>query len=424
MPLLIIGAGLAGLSAAQALLARGVRDITVLEAGEGAGRGTSFANGALLHPSLAEPWNAPGVGWSLLRDLGNEQAAALVRLKAVPGLLGWGARFLRESAPERYLRNTLANLALAWYSVPLMAELRAAGVQYRWQPSGSLVLFRGSEALRRAREWSAQLEAKGLRREWLTPAEAIAREPLLAPLQGQLAGAQFNPEDERGDAQAYCDSLAALLQREGVQLRYRTAVISIEAGNGRVAAVRTATGERIACEQMVVAAASHSTPLLRGLGLRLPVQPVKGYSVTFERAPVGEAVLPRTPVIDPDLHVAVVPVGDDRLRVAGTAEFCGFDSRIAPARVANLVGLASRLYPQVADEAAFSRRPWIGLRPMCADGVALVGRTRVGGLWLNTGHGHLGWTQAAGSGHLLADLLLGRQPALDPSPYAPERFGL
>lgn len=423
MRILIVGAGLAGLSAAWSLRQRGWTDLTIVEAADGPGQGASHANGALLHPSFPEPWNAPGIAWQLLRDLGNEDAAALVRLKQLPQLAGWGLRFLRESKPARYLHHSLANMALARHGLPRMAAVREAGVDYAWRPTGSLVLLRTREAVQVARGWSSRLEAAGLRRRWLSADEAIALEPALAPQAGRLAGAIHNLEDERGDALAYCRGLAALLEGQGVAMRWRTPVLGFTTQGRRVTGVHTTTGERLAADVVVLAAAAHGAPLLRGLGIDLPVRPAKGYSVTFAPAAAAPAAaLPKLAVIDVELHAAIVPVGDDRLRIAGTAEFCGFDTRIAQRRVDNLVRAAASLYPQLAEAAAWTRTPWAGLRPMCPDGVPLVGATAREGLWLNTGHGHLGWTQAMGSGELLADLLAGRDPGIDPAPYAPGRY--
>ena len=420
MTIAIIGAGLAGLSAAHALVERGVGGIVVFDRREGPGLETSFANGALLHPSLVEPWNSPGVIGQLLRTFGQEDAAALLRLRALPSLVGWGLAFARESRPNLYLRNTLVNLALARLSVDQMAGIRASGLAYDHQPRGSLVLFRDVDSQRAALAWAERLAAHGLHHERMDVAAAVAREPALAAIAPELVGAIYHADDESGDAQRYCVELAARLAAAGVGFRYGTRVHGLEAIAGCVAALRT-DNDRLPVDTVILAAASHSPQLARTVGLSLPVRPAKGYSVTIPLA--GDAFKPRTPVIDPALHVAVVPVGDDRLRVAGTAEFCGLDLTIRPKRVANLVRQMARLYPAIVDATPAERRSvWAGLRPMTPDGVPLIGATAVRGLYLNTGHGHLGWTLAAGSASVLADVFLGRRPALDPEPYALARF--
>lgn len=423
MKVAIIGAGLAGLSAAHALAERGVTDIALFERREGPGLETSHANGALLHPSMVEPWNSPGILGDLLRDLGNEDAAALLRPRALPSLLGWGLHFVRESGRRRYLANTRANLALARYSVTQMAPARAAGIDYSHHATGSLMLFRDRTALQAADAWARALAPEGRRHECWTVDQVIAREPALAPVAGDLAGALFNPDDERGDAYRYCTGLAASLAERGVTFLWRCDIRALRRRGEQVIGLLDATGRSHDADAVVLAAASHSPALAGPLGLRVPVRPAKGYSLTLK--PPADTPLPRTALVDAALHVAVVPVGEDRLRIAGTAEFTGHDLSLTPSRIAHLKRLLGRIYPGIVQATAEADiTPWAGLRPMVPDGVPLIGPTRVPGLYLNTGHGHLGWTQAAGSGALLADLLCGREPAIEPTRYAPARWGL
>lgn len=427
MRIAIIGAGLAGLSAAYALQRSGAGPITVFERRDGPGLETSFANGAMLHPSTVEPWNAPGVLWDLLRDLGNEDATALLRLRALPSLIGWdggwGLRFLRQSAPRHHLENTRANLRLACYSVSLMAGLRAEGLDDHGVANGSLMIFRERVSLDAAQAWAERLAPDGRRHQRITTDEVIAREPMLAPIAADLAGALFNPDDQRADAHRHCQALADWLRGRGVDIRYGTATAQLLRRGGRVAGVIDAQGRAVEAEAVVLAAASHSPDLARICGLDIPIRPAKGYSLTL-KPPPGTA-LPHVGVMDALLHVAVVPVGDDRLRIAGTAEFTGHDLRLNPRRIDNLRRLLARVYPQVlAATPEALQTPWTGLRPMVHDGLPLIGPTRVPGLYLNTGHGHLGWTQAAGSGRLLADLMKGTTPEIDPRRYLPQRVGL
>jgi D-amino-acid dehydrogenase len=420
MRVAVIGAGLAGLTAADALQARGLQ-VSVFDPADGPGRATSSRNGSLQHPSQAEPWNSPGVLGELLRHLGDEQAAVLLRLRALPSLIGWGLRFIHHSDPQRYFANTVANMRLALYSVAQMARHRADGVDYAMRPGGTLALLRDDAARAKAAAWAERLGEHGLQRRLISRDEVVALEPALAPVASELAGAMHYPADERGDPLLFCEALSARLGARGAAMHYACAVERIDVRRGAVCGVIDHEGHRHDADAVVLAAATASTALARRIGLDLPVRPVKGYSLTLPQRPNG----PRVAATDPWLHMAVVPVGDDRVRVAGTAEFCGPDLSVNAARVANLRGVLNRLYPAYAatlrdDEV----QPWTGLRPMCADGVCLVGPTRVRGLYLHTGHGHLGWTQTPGSAQLLADLVVGHAPQIDPAPYAPARFGL
>lgn len=427
MKIAIIGAGLAGLSAAHALSRTGGVALTLFDRREGPGLETSFANGAMLHPSTVEPWNSPGVWRELLRDLGNEDATALLRLRALPSLMGWnggwGGRFLWHSSPHRHLDNTRANLRLAVYSASLMAGIQARGIEYAGHANGSLMIFRDPGSMRAAQEWAEQLAVDGRRHEALSVAEVVDREPALATVAHELAGALFNPDDQRGDALRYCEALSTELARGGASLRFGCAVRGLKRAQGRVAGIVDDFGREELFDAVVLAAATDSPRLAVPLGLDIPIRPAKGYSLTLKPPP--GTPMPRIGVMDAMLHVAVVPVGDDRVRIAGTAEFAGHDRHLNPRRIDNLKRLFARVYPTLmAATPAESMTAWTGLRPMVYDGLPLIGPTRIPGLFLNTGHGHLGWTQAAGSGQILADLMNGHPTAIDATRYLPQRVGL
>lgn len=425
MRVVIIGAGIVGLASARFLLAEGIRDLVVLDRAAGPAEGTSFANGALLHPSSVEPWNSPGILGHLLRHLGRDDAAVLLRARALPSLLGWGLRFLRESSPERFRANALANTALAVHSMRCMREIGVHPERFDHAMRGSLTVLRDGQALDAAVEWANLLASVGVRHRVLDRQALLSVEPALAPVAEQLSGAIHNLDDETGDCHRFCQALTSDLVAAGVEMRWCAEVEGLDAGREGVRSVRLGCGNRIGADAVVLAAGPQSTALARPLGLRLPIRPAKGYSLTY--AIGSDSPAPRIPVIDRALHVALTPLGTGplrRLRVAGTAEFCGEDLRIVPGRVSNLSNLATRLYPQVI-EGAEAPRSWTGLRPICADGRPLVGPTRMPGLWLNAGHGHMGWTVSAASGHLLARRMAGRAPAAGHADaFAPARFGL
>ncbi len=419
MHVLVIGSGLLGVSTAYWLRELGA-EVTVVDRAAGPGRETSYANGALLTPSMADPWNAPGVLWRLLGWLGREDSPMLLQPTALPGLVRWGLRFLLESREPRFRSNTLANVRLAKYSLEALHALRVSGaIDFHHGAVGTLKLTRSPRAFDAARSMADWLAGHGVTSRALDRAATIELEPALRPIAGKLAGSIHFPADEHGDAFRYCESLAALAARRGVTFRYRTTVQALEVAGKRIERVRTDAGE-LSAEVVVVAAGSYSPQLLAPAGVRLPVAPVKGYSISAP-LPAGIAA-PKIPILDDELHGVAVPL-DGRLRVAGTAEFAGHDLTLPAARIENLVRLLRRTYPEIAARVPReSLEPWTGLRPMSADGVPIVSCTPLENLYLNTGHGHLGWTMAAGSGRTLADLIMGRAPAIDLAPYALDRF--
>lgn len=417
MKALIIGSGLLGITSAYFLSRRGW-EVTVLDRQDGPGQETSFANGSLLTPSMPEPWNAPGSWKVLLASFARSDSPLKLRLKALPNLGGWGTGFLRNSTAERYQRNTVKNLKLALHSIDVLGRLRQQiGIEYGCAMRGSLRVIRNPAALERALAWAEKLRPEGLTCRRLTPDEIVQMEPALAPIARQLAGGIHYPVDETGNAYKFCLSLADHARRGGVDFRFRTPVTGIEVRQGSVAAVLSG-GSRFTADRYIVAAGSYSPLLLKELGLKVPVRPAKGYSITFDRPRLDPPF--QQPVADDDFHAVVVPL-ENVIRVAGTAEFTGYDLALTESRIQNLVNLVQAVLPKGGFQRA-QAKPWCGLRPMSVDGVPIIGPTPIGNLWLNTGHGPLGWTMAAGSGQLLADLMTGGSPAVDPGAYALARF--
>jgi len=415
--ILIVGSGLIGVSTAYFLSCRG-HEVTVLDRRDGPGQETSFANGALLHPSMPEPWNAPGCGRTLLRSLGRSDEALQLRWRALPSMVGWGAEFLRNSRRETFERNTIRNLRLAKFSLEVMKALRLqTNLEYGRVARGSLRVFRDRIALDRATAAADRRASHGLRFRRLSRRAIVELEPALAPIASQLEGGLHYDADEIGDAHEFCVALTEVARRQGVDFRFGTEVSSIEAHAGQVASLVSAR-DRFVADRYVIAAGSYSSPLLRPLGVALPVEPAKGYSITINNCQ-SQRIL-NVPVIDDQLHAAVVPLAGT-IRVAGTAEFAGFDLALRPRRIRNLLRLFQTVLPR-AEFDLTSARAWCGLRPLSVDGVPIIGSTSISNLMVNTGHGHLGWTMAAGSGQLLADLISGESPAIDPSAYAPARF--
>lgn len=414
---IVVGAGLMGVTSAY-LLRRAGHEVTVLDRGPGPAAETSHANGSMLTPGMAEPWNAPGCWRVLLGSLGRADAALQLRLKALPSLVGWGVGFLRNSSSSAYQRNRRNNLRLALYSLEVLHRLiRDTAIEYGAARRGSLSFYRDEGAFDRAVSAAAALAPMGLRFQPLSVKRALQVEPALAPIADQLAGAIHYDRDETGDAFRFCNRLAEEAGRIGVQFRFHTAVEAVELTRGKVRGLR-AGAATFEADDYVFAAGSHTPLLVRRAGVRVPVRPVKGYSITFPDG--GERPTLRLPLIDNEHHVVLVPM-DGALRLAGIAEFTGYDLALDAARLDRLQRRLTAILPQSRLNLAVGT-PWCGLRPISVDGSPIVGPTSVPNLWLNTGQGHLGWTMTAGSARLLVDLMSGAPPAIDPAPYALSRF--
>lgn len=417
MRTLVIGSGLIGLTTAYFLRRTG-HEVLVLEREAGPGQQASFANGSLLTPSMPEPWNAPGCWRVLLSSIGRSDAALQLRLRVLPTLARWGVAFLRNSRPVQFERNTLSNLRLSLHSLEIMQKLREdVDLQYGHRTPGTLRVFRETAALDRATAAAQRLSAEGLSFSRLSRQQAVELEPALAPIADQLSGALHYFGDETGDAHRFCVALAEDARRQGIDFRFGAEVSALSVRANRVEAV-IAGKESFTADRYVVAGGSYSTELLRRIGVMLPVRPAKGYSVTIEADRNRQTL--RVPIVDDDWHAAIVPLGS-AIRVAGTAEFAGYDRSIDAGRVDNLLQLLRKVLPQVRFDSS-TATPWSGLRAMSADGVPIIGATPIANLFVNTGHGHLGWTMAAGSGQLLASLMNGTTPAVDPARYSFSRF--
>jgi D-amino-acid dehydrogenase len=330
-------------------------------------------------------------------------------------------RFLRASARQQYQVNTLKNLRLARYSLDALRELRSeTGIDYGAIGRGTLKLFRDPRSLAAAEVASEMLLSNGVAVRALDRTATLELEPALEPIAARVAGGLHFPEDESGDARLFCEALEADLARRGCDLRFGVAVDGWQWERSRLAGIATRDGNEPA-DSIVLAAGVHCAPLARQIGITIPVAPAKGYSISVPLG--GWAPQPRLGVIDDALHAAATPLGDV-LRVAGTAEFAGFDVSIRPERIETLRRLLEALYPRASSAArSDATHTWAGLRPMSADGVPIIGRTRIENLFVNTGHGHLGWTMAAGSGRVLADLMTLERSDLDAADYALQRFG-
>jgi D-amino-acid dehydrogenase len=406
---LVLGAGAVGVATAY-FLQQGGDQVTVLERQPAAALETSWGNGGVIHASEVEPWSQPGMPQNILRWLGREDAPLLLRTSALPHMWRWGLAFVKNCSATRFRRHCEANLALALHSLRTLQEIRRElAIEYDHATRGVMKIYRSAGGFEKAERSLSHLQSHGLVFRRLSPPETVAVEPALAAAGPELVGAFHFPNDEVGDCNRFTQALAAESARRGVDFQYGTRVLGINVEAGAARGVVTDKG-RLPAKRIVVAAGSFSPGLVRSLRLRIPVYPVKGVSITFPRAGWNEA--PVMPVIDDSHLFGLVPIGE-RMRISGSAEIAGFDTEPAPARCDAIVANASKTFPSLAR--AFDRNRaifWAGLRPVTPTGTPLIGRTSINGLWLNCGHGHLGWTLACGSGRALADLMQGRDPGL------------
>ena len=416
MRVLVLGAGVVGTAAAW-YLAKAGHEVTVVDRQPAPGMETSFANGGQISPCHAEPWANPGVLPKVLKWLGREDAPLLFRWNRWdPELWAWGLRFLSNCTAPRAARNMERALRIAIYSRACLRELRAeTGISYDQRSLGILHVYRDGREFEHARAAAGLMQGWGLERQIKTPAECRSIEPALAPVADQLAGGIHTPGDESGDAHKFTQALGALAAARGVVFRHGVTVRALVTDGSRIAVADTDNGP-LTADAFVLAAGSYSPLLARPLGLRLPIVPAKGYSITL---PADGPAAPVVSITD-DEHKMVYSRLGDRLRCAGTAELTGYDTRLNPARWQMIRRHARALFPQAGDFA--KAEPWTGLRPVTPDSVPLLGATPFANLYLNTGHGTLGWTMACGSGRALADLVSGRQPDIDMTGLGLDRF--
>jgi D-amino-acid dehydrogenase len=417
MRIIVLGAGVIGVTQAW-YLARAGHQVTVIDRQPGPALETSFANAGEISPGYSAPWAAPGIPLKALKWAFQRHAPLVLHPTLNPGRLRWMAQMLSNCTTAAYARNKSRMVRLAEYSRDCLTELRAeTGVAFDERQQGTLQLFRTEAQVAAAEKDIAVLRADGVPFEVLDRAACIAAEPGLAGAADRIAGGLRLPGDETGDCFKFTNALAARAEALGVTFRYGVDIRGIRASLGRVTGVDTSEGLMTA-DGYVLALGSFSPHLVAGLGLRLPVEPIKGYSITVPI--VDESRAPVSTVMDETFKVAITRLGD-RIRVGGLAEIAGFDTSLQPRRRATLEKSVSELFGGAGDLSAASF--WTGLRPMTPDGTPIVGATPLANLWTNTGHGTLGWTMAAGSGAVLADQISGRAPGIDTEGLAMARYG-
>lgn len=406
MRALVMGGGVVGVTTAYQLVQDG-HEVVLVERREGAALETSWGNAGMIAPGHSFAWSSPQAPKILLKSLFAKDQALRFRPSADPRLWAWSFLFLRQCTEERARINTLRKHRLCVYSQKILHETIARdALQFDRNSRGILYFHRSQEALERAIEHMRILADDGQDIRVLDRAQVVDLEPSLASAQEKIAGGIFCPTDETGDCHKFTSALAAACERRGAELRYDTAVLGFELEGDRLAKVRTSRGD-VEADIYVMCLGNESPILARQLGQKLPIYPIKGYSLTI---PVGNHRQPPTiGSVDEASLVAISRFGD-RMRVTATAEFAGYDTRHAERDFDFMLGVARDLYPDGAD---YERaQHWAGLRPMTPEGTPIIGRSRYRNLYLNTGQGHMGWTMSHGSARIAADLIAGRTPAI------------
>ncbi len=407
MKVIVLGSGVIGVASAYQLALAG-HEVTVVDRQPAPGLETSYANAGEVSPGYSAPWAGPGVPLKAIKWLLMQHRPLVIRPHLDLALIRWSVAMLRNCTTVRYELNKGRMVRLAEYSRDCLRELRTqTGLHYDERMQGTLQLFRTQKQLDASAADISVLQRTGVGFELLDRAGCIRHEPALARVQQKFLGGLLLPGDETGDCFKFTQNLAAIAVHRGVQFRHGTTIQKLQAEGGQLAGVVTDAGV-LRADAYLLALGSHSPKLLKPVGVDIPVYPVKGYSITL---PITDAAgAPESTVMDETHKVAVTRLGE-RIRVGGTAELAGYDLRLHDARRRTLEHVVTDLFPNGGDvsRAEF----WCGLRPMTPDGTPVLGATWLRKLYLATGHGTLGWTMAAGTGRVMADLISGRAPAID-----------
>lgn len=417
MKIAVLGSGVIGVTSAWYLAAAG-HEVTVIDRQPGPGLETSFANAGEISPGYASPWAAPGIPLKALRWLFMRHAPLILHCRVDLPMLRWIVAMLGNCTARAYALNKGRMVRLAEYSRDCLIELRrTTGIAYDERSQGTLQLFREQKQLDGIAKDIVVLQKDGVPFEVLDKAGCISAEPGLATSQVRFVGGLRLPDDETGDCFKFTHALTEAAQASGVTFLFGRRIGSLRSDGERISHVETNAGP-VTADAYVVALGSYSPLLLDPLGIRLPVYPVKGYSITVPIA--EERGAPVSTVMDESYKVAITRLGD-RIRVGGMAELAGYSDVLPKPRRATLEYSVDSLFPGAGDlsRATF----WSGLRPMTPDGTPVIGGTRLANLFLNTGHGTLGWTMACGSAKVIADLISGKSPDIETADLAVTRYG-
>ncbi|MDR6756514.1 D-amino-acid dehydrogenase [Mycoplana sp. BE70] len=416
MKITVLGAGVIGVTTAY-YLAKAGHEVTVLDRQAGSALETSFANAGEISPGYASPWAAPGIPQKAVKWLFMKHAPLIIRPMADAATWRWMMSMLANCTSARYATNKGRMVRLAEYSRDCLIALREeVGISYDHRTQGTLQLFRTQKQLDGIGKDVEVLRADGVPFEVLDPAGCIAAEPALARVKEKFVGGLRLPNDETGDCFKFTTILQEQAEALGVTFRFGVDIRRLKHLGDRIVAVETADG-LVESDLFVTALGSYTPALIKPLGLNAPIYPVKGYSITVPI--VDESRAPVSTIMDETYKIAITRLGD-RIRVGGMAEIAGFSHDLPAARRATLEHSVEDLFGGAGDQSQATF--WSGLRPMTPDGTPVIGGTRFKNLFINSGHGTLGWTMACGSGRVLADIISGRQPEIESADLALSRY--
>ncbi len=412
MKVIVLGAGLLGVTSAYFLRQQG-HEVTVVDRQASPAAETSFANGGQISVSHAEPWANPGAPLKVLKWLGKEDAPLLFRIRADMRQWLWGLQFMRECTPARTRHNIAQIVRLGTYSRDTLQALRRdIGIAYDERTQGILHFYTSQKEFDGAEAPAAQMRELGCDRRVISADDAVKLEPALRHIRPQLAGATYTAEDESGDANLFARELVARCQADGVEFLMSHTVTALRAAGAVIDHVEATDAEgrfqRLRGDAYVLAMGSLSPLYAAPLGIRLPIYPAKGYSVTM---PVKDATMAHQVSLTDDEYKLVFSRLGNRLRIAGTAELNGYDRDLNRVRCEAIVRRTEALFPGAGDSS--QAQFWTGLRPATPSNVPIIGQSSIANLYLNTGHGTLGWTHSCGSGKSLARIISGQAPEVD-----------
>ena len=412
----VLGAGLIGVSSAY-FLAKSGNEVTVIDRQSGPGLETSFANGGQLSASQSAPWASPKNLQLVLTSLGKKDSPLLYKIRSDPQLWSWSIRFLMQCSNKKQIANTISNLKIAIYNREVLKSIQKnIEIEYDFKSLGILQLIRNIKTMEGKISDSQFLEDMGCKNQILSRESCLKLEPALKDNYSQIIGGISIPSDASGDAHKFTRGLEAECKKLGVKFKYNEEITHIKVDNNKIEAVITNENENKA-DCFLMSLGSYLPNLVKSINLKVPIYPIKGYSITV---PVGRSdKAPHISLTDEDNKIVYSRLGE-RLRVAGTAEFNGYDKTIRKDRIQPLINNARKQFPNAGEYT--DALPWIGLRPATPDGVPIIDKTPIEKLYINSGHGHLGWTMAMASAKMISDVINHKKTDIDISNYSLNRF--